>query len=54
MEFRKYWTKVFWNLAKGDVVQYESLRRVDYIKFWYMMDEFEAEIERKRLASINK
>jgi len=48
MEQRKYWIKVFWNLAKGDKNQYDSLRKTDFIEFFYLMDEFEAEIERNK------
>jgi len=48
IEHRKHWTKVFWAISGNDKVQYDSLRRSDYIEFWDILDEYESKIERER------
>lgn len=33
-------------MSKGDKTIMDSLRATNYIEFWYLLDEFEADIEK--------
>jgi len=33
-------------MSKGNKTIMDSLRKTDCVEFWYLLDEFEAEIER--------
>jgi hypothetical protein len=41
-------------MAGGDKVQYDSLKKTDFVEFWDLRDEYEAEIERKINNAKNK
>lgn len=47
-ELKKDWFKVFWNISKNDKSTFDSLKRSDYVEFFYILDEFEADLERQK------
>src|SRR5690606_37372617 len=50
-KLREHWIKVFWNMSKGNKTIMDSLRRTNHVEFWYLLDEFEAEIDKNNKRS---
>ena len=46
-EIRKYWQKLWWNLANGNVIEMERYQRMEIVEFWGVVDLYEERLQKQ-------